>query len=80
MSITWTKTDDGCHIAEFKGRRSPKFATRNGAASWLCETLYHEMRRDSEDRYPFHPTGPCRCQGWGTPTGCPGCGLRSMGG
>ncbi len=78
--IQWTTTDDGCHIAEFKGRRSPKFGTRNGAANWLCEEMEKELQQSAGKRYPFHPTGPCDCDGWGHPTGCPGCGLRSMGG
>lgn len=74
-----SKTEDGCWIAWIQYvAESEKYATQTGALGRLCEVLAGKLAEAK--RTPFWPTGPCRCGGWGTPTGCPGCGIRCMGG
>lgn len=72
------ETPDECFIASLDRFRTPKYASEVAALRVLCEMI-DKARQDAE-AVPFTPTGPCRCSGWGTPTGCPGCGTRSMGG
>jgi hypothetical protein len=70
----------GCFTATIDGMRTASYATREGALKRLCEMLSDKLAMTTKQLYPFKPTGPCKCGGWGEPTGCPGCGIRCMGG
>lgn len=82
MMPTLTRTSDNCFIAEIDGVKTGKYSSRVGALKVLCEMLVSRTARMQGlvDRLAWRPTGPCECGGWGAPTGCPGCGIRSMGG
>lgn len=80
--IIWTKTSDGCHVASIENYQTPKYGSREGALTDLCEHLLRQMKLDVEPPWKKWSGLPaeCRCGGWGAPTGCRGCGLRCMGG
>jgi hypothetical protein len=75
-----TKTREGYYTAEIGSNRTAKYTNPVSALRVLCEMLADELEAAEKQRYPWHPTGPCECGGWGTPTGCPGCNIRCMGG
>ena len=76
------RTKDGCWIARIADDipETAKYGSREGALKALCEIMHRKLEEQHRKMYPFVPTGPCECQGWGMPTGCPGCGIYCMGG
>lgn len=75
------QTKDGLWVAWIQYvAESEEYATQTGALKRLCEVLAGKLETQKQTNYPFSPRGPCDCGGWGYPTGCPGCGIRCMGG
>ena len=77
---TIIKTSDRCFTAELDGLKTAKYGTPVGALRVLCEMLVTKREDQRRKDWPWQPTGPCECGGWGEPTGCPGCGIKCMGG
>ena len=75
------ETSDGLFVAHVDGIRSLKYGTREGALVCLCERLARDLARERDESKSFEPVGGCMtCNGWGAPSGCLACGMRSMGG
>lgn len=76
------RTPDGYYRAKIAGLKTAKYGSQVSALRVLCEMLVDQAADVKKARYPWRPTGPCECGGWGVPgtDGCPGCGLSAMGG
>ena len=70
--------DGDCFRATVGEYRTAKYVSKEGALKALCERIGKDL--ETALIPPFVATGPCNCEGWGSPAGCRGCGLRCMGG
>ena len=71
-----TKTPDGYYRAKLDGLKTGKYGSQVSALRVLCEMLVTKREEQRRKDWPWQPTGPCECGGWGLegPIRCPGCG------